>query len=152
MNNAKKLYIAKQAGLLKSLANKVLGSRGQMGQIRKSPGGITPFMPHEPTLWGAKGLKGLTRPKFKQLKKPPTMEARRGYQGEQNASYGFANTLKNPMVDTPLAKLLQQLGIGTAAGGIAYGAKKGMDYEDENVPEYPPEPWYNDKGKASVNE
>ena len=147
MNNKEKLYLSKQAGFLKRL----IGSRGQTGLIRKSPGGIAKYSPHEPTLWGAKGLKGLTRPKFKQLKNPPTMEpkGRRGYQGDPNANYGYANTLKNPMVDTPLAKLLQQLGIGTAAGGIAYGAKKGMDYEDENVPEYPPEPWYDDKGQAN---
>lgn len=117
MKNTEKLYIAKEAAL-----KGLLGSRGTSGLIKRVSGG-----PYEKTLFGAKGLKGLTRPNLKQLKETPTTH-NLGYHGKPGATYG--RSIDPTMEATPLAKLLQLLGLGAGGGGVGYAGYKGLEADD----------------------
>tara|TARA_B100000579_G_C22849354_1_gene866365 strand:+ start:10191 stop:10586 length:396 start_codon:yes stop_codon:yes gene_type:complete len=117
MKNTEKLYIAKEAGF-----RSMLGSRGTTGLIRRLPDG-----PYEPTLFGARGLKGLTQPKLTQLAEAPATH-NLGYHGKSGVTYGRA--IDPTMEATPLAKLLQLLGLGAGGGGIGYAGYKGLEADD----------------------
>ena len=134
MKNTEKLYIAKEASL-RGLLSKVLGSRGQLGNFRTGPGGITRSTPQREVLSGASGLKGLTRPKLTQFKNPPNLGSDGNgisFAGIPGGNTGnmYVNTLKNPMVSTPLAKLLQALGLGAGGAGVGYAGYKGLEADD----------------------
>jgi len=141
MTNQEQLFIVKQAsglvarGLgfvgrnLSRGARAVAGSRGATGYTRHA---LSPSSTARQSLWGAKGLKGLSRPALTQLSKRPAFHSV-GQAGIPSTSMQQAG---NNMVATPLANLLKVLGAGGAGGAIGYGMKKGLDADDELGPPY----------------
>ena len=134
MTNQEQLFIVKEAfGVARGIGrgiHKVIGSRGATGITRL--GG--PTGPPRSSLWGAKGLKGLSRPALTQLSGRPAFHSV-GQGGIPSTSMQQAG---NNMVATPLANLLKVLGVGGAGGAIGYGMKKGLDADDAIDPTYSP--------------